>query len=138
MTSRSSFLITFSLICIYGRPSIDAPSEWGIHLKARLQQELDTMENDGIIRKIEQHTDWHVHVFIHHNKYEERLLCLDPKRLNDNLKRCPNKIPTLEELNPEFAEAWVFSKMGANAAYFSLHLDEASQDIKTSRRPFGI
>ena len=40
------------------RPSIDAPRKCSIHLKARLQQELDTMENNGIIRKIEHHTDW--------------------------------------------------------------------------------
>ena len=44
-------------------------------------------------------------------------VCLDHKRLNDNLKRCPLKIPTLEELNPAFAEARVFSKMGAKAGY---------------------
>ena len=32
------------------RSSIDAPRNCSIHLKARLQQELDTMENDGIVR----------------------------------------------------------------------------------------
>ena len=47
-----------------------------------------------------------------------------------------DKIPTLEELNPEFAEARVFSKMDAKAGYWSIHLDEASQ-ITTFRIPFG-
>ena len=60
-----------------------------------------------------------------------------PERLNDNLKRCPHKIPTLDERNPEFAEALVFSKMDAKAGYWSIHLDEARQEITTFRTPFG-
>ena len=119
------------------RPSIDAPRKCGIHLKARLQQELDTMENDGIIRKIEHHTDWCSSITTSVKKDGSLRVCLDPKRLNDNLKRCPHKIPTLEELNHEFAEARVFSKMDAKAGYWSIHLDEASQEITTFRTPFG-
>ena len=119
------------------RPSIDAPRKCSIHLKARLQQELDTMENDGIIRKIEHHTDWCSSITTSVKKDGSLRVCLDPKRLNDNLKRCPHKIPTLEELNPEFAEALVFSKMDAKAGYWSIHLDEASQEITTFRTPFG-
>ena len=95
------------------RPSIDAPRKCSIHLKARLQQELDTMENDGIIRKIEHHTDWCSSITTSVKKDGSLRVCLDPKRLNDNLKRCPHKIPSLEERNPEFAEARVFSKMDA-------------------------
>ena len=46
-------------------------------------------------------------------------------------------VPTVEKLNPEFAEAPVFSKMDANAGYWSIHLDEASQEITTFLTPFG-
>ena len=88
------------------------------------------MENDGIIRKIEHHTT-------SVKKDGSLRVCLDPKRLSDNLKRCPHNIPTLEKLNPEFAEARVFSKMDAKAGYWSIHLDEASQEITTFRTPFG-
>ena len=119
------------------RPSIDAPRKCSIHLKARLQQELDTMENDGIIRNIEHHTDWCSSITTSVKKDGSLRVCLDPKRLNDNLKRCPHKIPSLEERNPEFAEARVFSKMDAKAGYWSIHLDEASQEITTFRTPFG-
>lgn len=34
---------------------------------------------------------------------------LDPKRINDGLRRCPPKIPTVEELNSELANVTVFS-----------------------------
>ena len=69
-------------------------------------------------------------------------VCLDPKRLNDSLNRCPHKIQTLEELNPEFEEARVFSKMDDQAGYWSIHLDETSQEITRSpiseHLPFGL
>ena len=118
-------------------PSIDAPRQCSIHLKARLQQELDTVENDGIIRKIEHHTDWCSSITTSVEKDGSLRVCLDPKRLNDSLKRSPHKIPTLEELNPEFAVARVFSKMDANAGYWPIHLHETSQEITTFRTPFG-
>ena len=119
------------------RPSIDAPRKCSIHLQARLQQELDTMENDGIIRKIEHHTDWCSSTITSVKKDGSPRVCLDPKRLNDNLKRCLHKIPTLEELNPEFAKALVFLKIDAKAGYWSIPLDEAGQEITTFRTPFG-
>ena len=119
------------------RPSIDAPRKCSIHLKARLQHELDTVENDGIIRKIEHHTDWCSSITTSVKKHGSLRVCLDPERLTDSLKRCPHKIQTLEELNPEFAEARLFSKMDAKAGYCSIHLDETSQAITTFRTPFG-
>ena len=119
------------------RSSIDAPRKCSIHLKATLQHELDTMENDGIIRKIEHHTDWCSSITTSVKKDGSLRVCLDPERLNDNLKRCPHKIPTLDERNPEFAEALVFSKMDAKAGYWSIHLGEARQEITTFRTPFG-
>ena len=29
-------------------------------------------------------------------------ICIDPQKLNESLKRCPHKIPTVDELNPLF------------------------------------
>ena len=84
-------------------PSIDAQCKCSIHLKARLQQELATMWNDGIIRKLEQHTYWCSSITTSVNMGGSRRVCLDPMRLNDNLNRCPHNISTLEELNHEFA-----------------------------------
>ena len=84
------------------------------------------MENDGIIRKIEHHTDWCSSITTSVKKDDSQRVCLDPKRHNDHLKRCSHTIQTLE-LNPEFAEARVFSKMDVKEGYRSIHLDEVSQ-----------
>ena len=60
------------------RQPIDAPRQCSIHLKARLQQELDTMDNDGIIRKIEHHTDWCSSITTSVKKDRSLRVCLDP------------------------------------------------------------
>ena len=64
-------------------------------------------------------------------------ISLNPQRLNNSLKRCPHRIPTVEELNPQFAKAKVFSKLEARAGYWAIHLEKKSQLLTTFRTPFG-
>ena len=69
------------------------------------------MEENGVIKKIEHHADWCSSIATSVKKDGSLRVCLDRKRLSDCLKRSSHKIPTLEELNPEFADARVFSKL---------------------------
>lgn len=61
---------------------------------------------------------------------------LDPQKLNNSLKRCPHKIPTVEELSLVFANAKIFSKLEGKAGYWSVHLDQESQLWTTFHTPF--
>ena len=119
------------------KPSIDAPRKCSIHLKDKLRNELEKMERQGVIRKVTHHTDWCSSLVTSVKKDGSLRLCLDPKRLNQSLKRCPHKIPTLEELNPAFAKAKFFSKLDAKAGYWSVHLSRESQELTTFRTVFG-
>ena len=101
-----------------------------LHLK-------DEMVSQKVIRKIDEHTDWCSSLTFTTNKDGSIRICLDPKRLNDSLKRCPHKIPIIEEFNPEFAHTTVFSKLEAKAGYWAIHLDEDSQLLTTFQTPFG-
>ncbi|XP_030831434.1 uncharacterized protein LOC115920236 [Strongylocentrotus purpuratus] len=118
-------------------PTIDAPRKCSVHLKDKIKAELDNMEKQGVIRKIEHHTDWCSSMTTVVKKDGSIRICLDPRRLNDALKRCPHKIPTLEEVQPIFAGAQFFSKLDAKAGYWSVHLAEECQDLTTFRTPFG-
>ena len=64
-------------------------------------------------------------------------VCLDPKYLNESVKRCPHKVPTLEEITYQFAGAKYFSKLDAKAGYWSVPLEESSQLLMTFRTPIG-
>ena len=41
-----------------GRPFIDPPRKYPIHVKKKLRLELKKMEANGVIRPVTQHTDW--------------------------------------------------------------------------------
>ena len=118
-------------------PTCDAPRRVSIHLKPKIKHELSKMEQDGIIRKLDvnEHSDWCSSLVYVTKSNGDLRICLDPKKLNLNLKRCPHKIPTLEEINPTFSKAT--SKLDAKAGYWSVPLHEESQLLTTFRTPFG-
>lgn len=119
------------------QPFIDPPRKVSIHMREKLKTEIDSMIEQGVLRKVEEHTDWCSSLTYSTKKDGSLRICIDPQKLNNSLKRCPHKIPTLEELNPQFANAKYFSKLDAKAGYWSVHLDEKSQLLTTCRTPFG-
>ena len=119
------------------KPTIDPPRKFSVRLKQKIKAELDDMQHKGIIRRVEHHTDWCSSMTTAVKKDGSLRLCLDPRRLNDAMKRCPHKTPTLEEINPTFAGAQFFSKLDAKAGYWSVHLTEKSQELTTFCTPFG-
>ena len=118
-------------------PSIDAPRKCSVHIRAKLKTEIDKMEDQGVIRKVQHHTDWCSSLTTSMKKDGSLRLCLDPKRLNNALRRCPHKIPTLEELNPEFSGAQFFSKLDAKSGYWAVHIEKKSKELTTFRTPFS-
>jgi hypothetical protein len=118
-------------------PFIDPPRRCPISLKPKIKEELNKMENQGIIHKVTNHSDWCSSITYATKRNGSIRICLDPKKLNQALKRCPHKIPTVEEINPTFAEAKFFSKLDAKAGYWSVPLTPQAQALTTFRSPFG-
>ena len=95
------------------------------------------MVSDGIIRKVDHHTDWCSSVTYVSKKDGTIRICLDPQKLNLALKRCPHTIPTVEEINPELTKAKFFSKRDAKTGYWSVCLAKDSTELTTFRTPFS-
>lgn len=81
-----------------------------IHIKDKLQGELNKLVTQDVLQKVEHHTDWCSSLAYSTKKDRSLRIFLDPQKLNASLKRCPHKIPTVEELNPKFTNAKIFSK----------------------------
>ena len=84
-------------------PMVHAPRKVPVELKDKLQAELPVMENQDIIAKVTQPTDWVNSLVIRENKSGRLRLCLDPKDLNKAIKTEHHPIPTLEEITPKLA-----------------------------------
>lgn len=75
-----------------------------------LKKTLDDMESKGVIKKIDQPTDWVNSLVIAEKVKTEKLrLCLDPRDLNKAIKREHFQLPTIEEITSRLSGATVFS-----------------------------
>ncbi|XP_014663439.1 PREDICTED: uncharacterized protein K02A2.6-like [Priapulus caudatus] len=118
-------------------PVVHAPRRCPIHLRDELKKELDGMVKSGVITKVTEPTDW-VSSLAYSRKSNGKLrVCLDPKDLNEAIKRPHYKTPTLEEITHKFAGATTFSKLDARHGYWSIELDSELSCLTTFNNPFG-
>ena len=118
-------------------PVICPPRNQPVAIRDRLKQELDDMESLGVIKKVEEPTDWvNSLVVVEKPKSKKRRICLDPRPLNKAILREHFQLPTLEDIATRLSGARIFSKLDANHGYWQIPLDE-SQQLTTFNSPFG-
>ena len=118
-------------------PVIHAPRKCPIHIKDDIKKELDEMISLGVIEPVTEPTDWVSSVAYSQKSNGRWRVCLDPKDLNQAVKRSHHHTPTLEEITHKFKGSTVFSKLDARHGYWSVVLDEESSYITTFNSPFG-
>ncbi|XP_052820412.1 uncharacterized protein K02A2.6-like [Mya arenaria] len=118
-------------------PVVHPPRKVPVAIKDKLKVELDRMEHLNVTCKVTEPTDW-VNSLVTVEKANGSLrICLDPKDLNDAIKRphYPNK--TLDDILPELSNATIFSKLDACSGYWSIKLTEKASYLTTFNSPFG-
>jgi hypothetical protein len=119
-------------------PVINPPRRVPEALRERLKAELQQMERDGIIQKVTQPTDWvNSMVVVEKPKTGKLRICLDPKALNDAIRRPHYPMPTLEDVTSRLTNAKYFSILDITHAYWSIKLDEKSSLLTTFSTVFG-
>ena len=119
-------------------PVVNPPRRVPEALKLRLKDELDTMESDQIIRKVTDPTDWvNSLVVVEKPKTDKLRICLDPKALNEAIRRLHYPVSTLEDVTAKLTNATCFSILEITHAYWSIKLDEKSSYLTTFSTPFG-
>ncbi|XP_046851152.1 uncharacterized protein K02A2.6-like [Xenia sp. Carnegie-2017] len=118
-------------------PEVVPPRKVPFALKARLKNELDHMEQLGIIEKVEKSTDW-VNALVVVEKPDGKLrICLDPRPLNQAIKRQHYRLPTTEEIVSQMSCANVFSKLDASNGYWQIAVEDSTSDLLTFGTAFG-
>lgn len=102
-----------------------------------LREELERMEAEGIIVKMEEPAEWVSPLVIVEKKGGGIRICMDPRHINENIKRERYELPRREDIEAELAGARWFSKLDANRGFYQIPLDDASSRICTFSTPHG-
>ncbi|PIK54404.1 hypothetical protein BSL78_08722 [Apostichopus japonicus] len=115
------------------KPVIHAPRKIPIALRDKVKQELDRMVSiDVIISKVDYPTSWVNSMVVVQNR-----ICLDPRDLNQYVKRSHYQLPTVTEITAQLSGAKFFSILDASSGFWQVRLDEPSADLCTFNSPFG-
>ncbi|KAL7726496.1 hypothetical protein ACLKA6_001118 [Drosophila palustris] len=109
-------------------------------LKA-LEQELQAMVKDEIISPVTYPTSWVNNLQIVEKPNGKLRLCLDPKPLNDAIKREHYLIPTIDDFMVQLSRKKVFTILDLSHGFWQMELEEASfdyDDVYDSFRPVQI
>ncbi|XP_062541083.1 uncharacterized protein K02A2.6-like [Armigeres subalbatus] len=118
------------------KPSVQHPRRVAVTLRNELERTLNDMEQQGVICKQEDNTDWVSNIVLVKRNNKIRV-CLDPIVLNKALKRPHYPMPTVNEILPELTNAKVFSTLDAKCGFWQVCLDEQSSKLTTFWTPFG-
>lgn len=119
------------------RPVIQPPRRYPVQLVDEIKAELRRMEEMDVITKETEPTDW-LNALAFSRKASGALrVCLDPRALNECIKRTHHKTPTLEEITNRLNGSKFFSKLDAKHGYWSITLDEESSKLTTFNSPAG-
>ncbi len=106
-------------------------------LKQPLKSHLDELVALGVIEMVEVPTEWVSSIVVAPKPNGKIRLCLDPRPLNQALKRCHHPLPNIEDILPELADAKVFTKVDCKNGYWQVPLDEQSSLLTTFNTPWG-
>jgi hypothetical protein len=106
-------------------------------LDAEVQAELKRMEEEGVIVKETEPTDWCSPMLVRRKPNGLLRVCMDPRYLNSFLKRATHHLPDIEDVFPRFRGARVFSKLDLTAGFWQILLDAESSKLCTFTTPYG-
>ena len=106
-------------------------------LHDKLKLKLQDMEAQGIIRKVDKPTDWINPLVIVEKKNSDLRLCLDPKALNESIKKEHFLIPTVDEISSRLNNKKYFTVLDMKDGYWQIELTDESADLCTFGTPFG-
>lgn len=119
------------------RPVIHHARRIPINMMDRVKEELHTMEQNEIITRVDEPTDWVNSMVVVEKKNGAVRICLDPRDLNKAIKREHHHIPTLDDIAHRFNGMEHFTILDMKFGYWHIPLTEKSSMLTTFNTPFG-
>ena len=105
-------------------------------LHDKVKQELDVIEAQGVISKVQQPNLWCTGMVVVKKKNEGVRICIDLKSLNQYVLREHHPLPKVDDILGQLTGATVFSKLDANSGFWQVPLAEKSWLFITFITPF--
>ena len=106
-------------------------------LRDKVKQELDAMEAQGVISKVQQPTPWCAGMVVVKKKNGGVRICVDLKPLNRCVLKEHHPLPKVDDILGQLTGAIMFMKLDANSGFWQVPLAEKSRLFTTFITPFG-
>ena len=119
---------------------VKAPRSVPFAYRDKLKEELNLLQEQGIISPMTEVTEWCAPIVVAPKKGTDRIrMCVDLSRLNRYVKRERCQLPTPAEAEADIAaeEARYFAVLDAKKGYHQCLLDEESKVLTTFITAFG-
>lgn len=110
-------------------PRIDATRKVPFGLYKPLKEELQRMEDSGIIERVTAPTEWVNSLVITKRKNGQIRTCLDPRHLNKFILKPHFSIPTVEDIFSRMHGAKYFSILDCSSSFWMVPIDEESSNL---------
>ena len=108
-----------------------------IPLQKAVEEKLKEMESAGVIRRIDEPTEWVSPMVVVPKKGGKVRICTDFTKLNAAVRREIHPMATVDHSLCQLSGNSVFSKLDANSGFFQVPLDPESQVLTTFLAPSG-
>ena len=102
-----------------------------------VKSELERMEKENIISKVEGPTDWCAGMVVVPKSNKKVRICVDLTQLNKCVKRERHIMPSVDHTLAQLSNAKIFSKLDVNSGFWQIELSKQSALLTTFITPFG-
>ena len=117
--------------------AISTPRRVAIPLQKLVKQELERMEQMGVIGKVEQPTEWCAGMVVVPKANGRVRICVDLMKLNESVQRERHPLPAVDQTLAQLAWAKIFTKLDANSGFWQVPLAPESSLLATFLNHFG-
>ncbi|XP_028416022.1 uncharacterized protein K02A2.6-like [Dendronephthya gigantea] len=122
------------------KPVAQLPRRIPFHIRKQVEQEIESLEQQGIIEAVDGPTPWVSPVVAvpKTSNPKEIRLCVDLRQPNKAVQRQRHPTPTIEEVTNDLNGASVFSKLDLRSGYHQIELTPASRYLTTFTTHKGL
>ena len=118
--------------------SVNTTHRVPIPILDKVKHELNAMENEGIVVKETEATEWCAPMIPVIKPDGKRVrICVDLRKLNKCVVREKYILPTIDDVLHKLSQSTVFSRIDARSGYWMIPLDEESSKYTTFLTPEG-